>query len=65
MICMLQRIRPCAVGCQPLDMLTMVARDQGGLGFSKTPSSATIRDQLAEKRRLDHHDIGKSMVDDD
>ena len=44
-------------------MPVMVARDLGGLGLSKTPSFATIRDQLADKRRLDHHSIGKSMVD--
>ena len=58
-------MRPHDVGCQPLDMPAMVARDPGGLGLSKTPSFATIADRLAEKRRLHHHGIGKSIVDFD
>ena len=51
------------MGVRPLDMPAMVARDPGGLGLSKTPSFATIGDRLAEKRRLHHHGIRKSMVD--
>ena len=46
-------------------MTAMAARDPGGLGLSKTPSFATIRGLLADKRRLDHHGIGKSMVEFD
>ena len=46
-------------------MPVMVAHDPGGLGFSKTPSFATIRDRLSKKRRLDHHGISKSAVDFD
>ena len=51
------------MGSRPLDMPAIVARDPEGLGFSKTPSFATNRDQLAKKRRLHHHGIGKIIVD--
>ena len=50
---------------RPLDMPAMVARDPGGLGLSKTLSFATLGDRLAEKRRLHHYGIGKSIVDFD
>ena len=53
------------MGSRPLDMPAMVTRDLGGLELSKTPSFAIIGDLLAEKIGLDHHGIGKSMVEFD
>ena len=58
-------MQPRDVDCQPLNMHAVVTRDPGGLRLSKTSSFVTIRDQLAEKRRLDYHGIDKSMVDFD
>ena len=46
-------------------MHTMVEPNQGGLGLSKMPSFAIIGDLLAEKIGLDHHGIGKSMLEFD
>ena len=47
---------------RPLYMPAIIPRDPGGLGISKTPSFATTGDRLAEKRRLHHNGIGKSVV---
>ena len=44
-------------------MPAIIASDPGGLELSKTPSFATIGDRLAEKSRLHHHGLSKSMVD--